>query len=266
MIDIEKITVLIIENDKPEVNLIRDTLIDFGVTPQKIKSTNKMLDGFHIIQIEEPKIIFVNIHLSDLDGHCDGALMLKDFHEKNKDNDEYNPFIAAISMNMLPEIQRSIAKYSTVQYGKFQKGYSITAIKRFLMIQNIPFKSTPVAIDESNYLNKIISSIKNELKPFNFSSLNPSHQLYIIDLICFIIPALDKRAIRLESIYKKIAEKHNANKSSAVKTAVTRAFKNTFIKTDNFLDLYTGNDGKSYPTQKEFYTYTASLIKNKLQK
>lgn len=105
-----------------------------------------------------------------------------------------------------------------------------------------------------------------KLEPFNFSSLKKSHQSHIIELIYLIIPTLDKQNFSLSFAYKKIAKKYNVQSSNTIKTSINRAFANTFIQTTNFLDLYTGNDGKTYPKQKEFYTYIASSVLDKLLK
>ena len=263
-----KVSVLIVEDDKNEVKIISNALLTLGILSSNIKDTNDITEALAITKIEEPTIIFINIHHLSNTNSCndDGIFMLRYLHHIYKDCDYYQPFTVAISSNKLPNIQKIIAKYSKMQLGKDVKDYPIIAFQKFLMSIGVSFEQLNTSIDESSYMNKLSSLIKSELEPFNFSSLKKSHQSHIIELIYLIIPTLDKRNFSFSFAYKKIAKKYNVQSSDTIKTSINRAFANTFIQTTNFLDLYTGNNGKTYPKQKEFYTYIASSVQDKLLK
>lgn len=271
MFDLSKITVLIVEDDEWEIKRITDDLITIGIPATNIKNTNDTHEALAMIHMEEPTLVFVDFHLSshsgdDRCGNGDGAIMLKQLTEKYKNNTDYRPYSAAISSYMSLTTKKSIAPFSDVQFGKHQKNYPDLVFKRFLMSMDIPFEQPDSSVYETNYIKRLTSFIQAELEPFNFSILNPQQQLYITELICLIIPTLDKRKFSFASAYKQIAEKYKIKSSNTIKTIINRAFSDTLIKTDHFLTLYTGNAGASYPKPSEFYLHMASLVKERLSK
>ena len=262
----EDITVLIVENDPKEIDTITNVLItQFQLLATNINSTCDTRTALAMIQIEEPHIVFVDFHLSSNQiGYGDGALLLKEITEKYRDNSDYMPFRVAISSQMSEITKKSIDKYCDVPYEKNQLEYPSYAFQRFLMSLKIPFNQPQTSVSETAYMHRIISLIEIELTPYGLINIKKEHQAYIIELICFIIPTIDKRTPYFDSLYKEIAKKYNISSSKTIKTAITRAYKDTFIQAPDFFELYTGNNGEILPKQKNFFLNIASCVKKKL--
>jgi len=263
------IKVLIVEDDMSEVQLIKNFFItDQKILPSNIKNTADSREALAIIKIEEPHIVFIDIHLtSTKNGHGDGVLLLKEITETYKNNDHYQPFKVAISSHMSENKKKAIARYSDVLIGKHQDNYPLVAFQRFLIRIGESFDLPKTDIDKTNYMSKVKSLIKAELTPFQFCALSKKQQNYVTELICLIIPAVDKRSIKLKELYQKIAEKFNITTYKTVKSSITRAFNKTFLQANDFHELYqihNDNINIDYPKQKDFFQYIAANVKNKL--
>ena len=265
MHDNSKTTALIVEDVTDDINFITDHLISVGLNLENIKSVNDPCEALAIIQTEEPTLIFVNIHLYNVDrGRINGALMLKLIHHFYKNYDYYTPFIVAMAYHLPPNLKKALTKYSTTHVEKKVRNYPALVYSTFLMTIDDSNDVAQHLINETNRMIKLTNLIRSELAPFHFNSLSPTHQFYIIDLICFIVPALGKREPNFSAGYKQIADKYNIKNPNSIKTVINRAFTTTFINVENFSSLYTGNDGTTSPKPKEFYIHIASLIKDQL--
>lgn len=261
----EKIKILIVEEHLNEVKDIKNYFIkNTDILRSNIKNTADAREAIAIIKIEEPHLIFIDLNLATTkEGRGDGVLLLKEITEIYEYDQNYQPFKIAISAAMKEQTENDIAKYSHVQFGKHQPDYPALAFQRYLISIEVPFKHT-TNIDETDYMTKITSLIKIELAPFDFPTLPQQSQAYIIELICLAIPAVDKRTIKLARLYQKIAEKFGICSYYTVRSTITRAFKHTFLKTDNFHEKYHDGIRAIQPKQKEFFQYIAENVKNKI--
>jgi len=257
----EDIIALIIDDDKPEVRFITECLVKEGLLASNIISTDDARDGVAMTKVHEPHIIFADGFLSSSGtDKGDGFLMLKEIHEIYKDDVNYKPFTAAISNQMSIEIQKSIENYCTIPLSKHQRNYPFVALNRFLMVHGESFHHPKTDIDETDYMRKVHSLIKEELAPFNYSELSKMQKRYVIELICLFIPKVDKSFVSINSLYKVMAKNFGVQN---VKSTVNRAFQ-IFLETENFLELYDGDYSNNKPPQREFFEHIASNVKKKL--
>ena len=263
----DEITVLIVEDSAFDVETIVKNLTSHSEIPLKnIKNTDDTREALAMIKINEPTIIFVDGYLSSSGfDKGDGFLLLKEIHETYKNNSYYDPYIIAVSSHMSLEIQKSVAPFCNLTLNKNQHDYPQVAFNRFLMEKGIAFQLPKVKIEETEYMSKVYILIEGELSQYNFSALKQIQQNCIKELICLIIPTLDNRTIKLEPLYKEVANKFDASKFRSVKTTINRGF-NILLQTDDFFKIYNDihNSKEGFPDQKTFFTYIATLVKNKL--
>jgi len=261
--NLENVKILIVEDHQAEVKFTKEHLITKKkISPKNIKSTSDTREALALIEIDEPHIVFVDFHLTGApEGYGDGALLLKEITEAYRDNPHYQPYTVAISSHMSEELKVEIGEYSHVQIAKQQLDYPSIGYNRFLIHIGEAFDLPKTETSETAYMKKVISLIKAELAPFNFSALSKQQQDYIVELIRLVIPTIDKRFANMERLYKQVAKKFNGD---GIKPAINRAFKETFLKIDNFHDIYKDDDGMKYPKQKEFFQYIATRVKSRL--
>jgi len=260
---IEDIKILIVEDNQPEVEFIKEHLITKKkILAKNIKNTADSREALAIIEIDEPHIIFVDLHLTGTsEGYGDGVLLLQEITEIYKNNLHYQPYTIAISSHIPEELKVKIDEYCHVKCGKHQRDYPLVAYNRFLIHIGESVDISKTETSETAYMKQVISLIKTELAPFNFSSLSKQQQDYIVELTCLVIPTIDKRFANMERLYRQVAKKFDAD---GIKPAINRAFQETFLKIDNFHDIYKDDDGMKYPKQKEFFQYIATRVKSRL--
>ena len=252
-------TVFIVEDEPMVIQALSERLLFYGFSAANIAHSDKAGVALKKIQQDRPDLIFVDFHLTE----GDGAVMLIDLHEYRQKNNPYDPFIVAISSGMSPLVKNSVAPYSHAQFSKFEENYLDLALKRFLMASGVSFEGdVPPVVDSTQA--SFSSFIAKELNAFNFSALNAKQQTYVTAFVARLILELDNvQAVpRFTPLYKEIAQRYGVQSPSTVKTAIGRAFKETFLLAPHFHLAYTLQGAK--PKQKEFYLHIAEQVKRLL--
>lgn len=263
---IEDITVLIVDDHLSTIAEVKNCLIThFKLLPKNIKGTPDAREALAIIQIEEPNMIFVDLNLQgSADGYGDGGLLLKSITEKYENCPDYTPFRIVMTSHASPEVQKSVADYSDFFTSKHFDNYPAFAFQRYLLSLKAEFQQPQISINETGYMAQLTAHIIDELTPYGYSKLKPGQQNYVVELICLIIPSIDKRTSNFNHFYKEIAKNFDIPSARTIKTIISRAFNDVFLKTETILELYTDGNGKSMPKQKDFYIFIATKVKNKI--
>jgi len=262
--NISEIEVLVLEDDKNEMEYISQLLAKRGIKKKCIKITPEAHDIVEIIKVHEPHIILINLHLINSKEQIDGILLLKKIHDLGLSNTEYNPFIVAVSTQMHPNSEKIIRKYSSMYIGKQQRDYPDIILQRYAVEKDIDLKLNIASKTGFSYKRKVYKLIYEQLLPFGLSNVNKNHQKYLIEFIYLIIPTIgeSKRKFNATDSYNAIAVKYENENPNTVKTAITRAYKFNFAIANDFFDLY--SDDILLPKQKDFYIHIAQLVKDKL--